>query len=110
MLTGKSMERDNDSQAAKGDEAIMKIKEGYLLRETATAYLVVPVGERVIEFKEMMTLNNTGAFIWKQLQTGKSFEALLASLLSHYAVEEAAAKADLEVFLQELRDNGLLEE
>ncbi len=29
----------------------MKIKEGYLVREIANCYIVVPVGERVIEFK-----------------------------------------------------------
>ena len=38
-------------------------KDGYLVREIADSYVVVPVGERVIDFKGIMTLNDTGLFI-----------------------------------------------
>ncbi|QHA00951.1 PqqD family protein [Dehalobacter restrictus] len=88
----------------------MKIKEGYLVREIANCYIVVPVGERVIEFKGIMTLNDTGNFIWRCLTEDISYNQLLASILDEYEIDEVIAKADLDDFIQSARENGVLEE
>ena len=88
----------------------MKINSGYLLREIAGTHVVVPVGERVIEFKGMMTLNETGIFIWEKLQVESSFDDTLDLILDSYDVDADTAKADLEEFLSLARKNGVLEE
>lgn len=88
----------------------MKIKKGYLVREIADSYIVVPVGERVIDFKGIMTLNDTGNFIWKCLADEITYSRLLAAILDEYEVDEATAKADLDEFLNEAREGGVLEE
>ncbi len=88
----------------------MKIKEGYLVREIANCYIVVPVGDRVIEFKGIMTLNDTGNFIWRCLTEDISYNQLLASILDEYEIDEVIAKADLDDFIQSARENGVLEE
>ncbi|OCZ49425.1 PqqD family protein [Dehalobacter sp. TeCB1] len=88
----------------------MKIKKGYLVREIADCYIVVPIGERVIEFKGIMTLNDTGHFIWRCLAENISYNQLLACILEEYEVDEATAKTDLDVFLQRARDSAVLEE
>ena len=46
----------------------MKIKEGYLLREVAGSNIVVPVGSGNMDFSGVITLNEVGSFIWKQLE------------------------------------------
>ncbi|AFV05158.1 MULTISPECIES: PqqD family peptide modification chaperone [Dehalobacter] len=88
----------------------MKIKEGYLVREIADCYIVVPVGERVIEFKGIMTLNDTGNFIWRCLTEDISYNQLLTSILDEYEIDEVTAKADLDDFIQSARESGVLEE
>lgn len=88
----------------------MRIKDGYLVREIADSYVVVPVGERVIDFKGMMTLNDTGYFIWNCLSEDKSFDELLKLMLDEYEVDENTARADLEEFLRKARESGVLEE
>ncbi|NBJ14682.1 MAG: PqqD family protein [Dehalobacter sp. 4CP] len=88
----------------------MKIKEGYLVRKIADCYIVVPVGERVIEFKGIMTLNDTGNFIWRGLTEDISYNQLLASILDEYEIDEVTAKADLDDFIQSARESGVLEE
>lgn len=88
----------------------MKINDGYLLREVAGTYIVVPVGERVIEFKGMMTLNDTGAFIWRQLQSDCKYQELLTAVLGEYEVNEEVARSDLDEFLNEARESGVLQE
>lgn len=88
----------------------MKIKKGYLVREIAGCYIIVPVGERVIDFKGIMTLNDTGNFIWKCLSDDISYNKLLSSILDEYEIDETTAKADLDEFLKLAREGGVLEE
>lgn len=88
----------------------MKIKKGYLVREIAGCHIVVPVGESVIEFKGIMTLNDTGNFIWKCMSEDISYDQLLKKVLDEYEVEESTAKADLDEFLITARESKVLEE
>lgn len=88
----------------------MKIKSGFIIREIAGSPVVIPIGERVIDYKGMMLPNETGAFLWRKLQNDTTFEQLLQSVLDEYDVDEATASADIEEFLNEMRSVGALEE
>lgn len=88
----------------------MKVKAGYLVREIADCHIVVPIGERVIEFKGIMTLNDTGNFIWKCLSDDISYSQLLASILNEYEIDEPTARVDLDEFLSVAQESGVLEE
>ena len=88
----------------------MKVKTGYLVREIADCHIVVPIGERVIDFKGIMTLNDTGSFIWKCLSHDISYSQLLHSVLDEYEIDETTAKADLDEFLIVAQESGVLEE
>ena len=69
----------------------MKIKEGFLLREVAGQTVVLPTGGD-LDLNMMITLNETGRFLWERLQEGTTEEALVAALLAEYDVDEATAK------------------
>ncbi|MBQ4098484.1 MAG: PqqD family protein [Clostridia bacterium] len=86
----------------------MKIKEGYLLREVAGNYIVVAVGEAVKEFNGLVNLNESAAFLWKQLEEDKTEEQLVAALLSEYEVEEQKAKEDVGAFVKKLQEAKLI--
>ena len=86
----------------------MKIKENYMLRKVADCYVVVPIGAAVAEFNGMINLNEVGAFLWRQLESETTFENVLSSMLAAYEVDEAVAKADLQRFIKELEDAGLI--
>ena len=88
----------------------MKIKDGFLLREIAETHVVVPVGERVIEFKGLMILNEHGLFVWNMLQDEHTFDEILSSILDEYDIDADTAKADLDEFLARVRKSGALEE
>ena len=88
----------------------MKIKNGFLMREIANNHIVVPTGERVIEFKGMMTLNETAGYIWKCLSEDISYNELLSLVLKEYEIDEVTAKKDLDEFLETCREAGVLEE
>ena len=86
----------------------MKLKEGFMLKEVAGSYIVIPVGQ--VDFTAMITVNETGAFLWEQLMDGSSVEELCANMVQEYAIDEQTARRDIEAFLNILSDNGLLEE
>ena len=88
----------------------MKIKDNFLLREIAGIHVIVPIGERVIDFKGMMMLNEFGTFIWNELQSDRSFDDILDTIMENYEIDAETARKDLEEFLERIRKNGALEE
>ncbi|MBP3462723.1 MAG: PqqD family protein [Tyzzerella sp.] len=86
----------------------MKIEKEYILREIAGDYIIVPVGAAALEFNGMITVNETGAFLWEKLREGTTREELLHAMLEEYEVSEKEAEADIQEFLQMLQENKIL--
>lgn len=86
----------------------MKLKDGFLLRQVAGQTVVLPVSGD-LDLNMMITLNDTGAFLWEHLQNEIDEVALVASLLEEYDVDEATAKTSVAAFVKKLHDNGFLE-
>lgn len=87
----------------------MKIAEGFTLMNIVDTNVVVPVGEKNINFNGMITLSGSGAFLWKQLETDVTKEALLQSMLKEYDVDQVTAEADIDKFIAQLKNAELLE-
>ena len=88
----------------------MKIKEGFILRQVADHHIVVPVGSQSVDFRCIITLNDTGAFIWERLQQPCTAEDLVSALLSEYDVSADVATADVNTYITALREKNLLDE
>ena len=86
----------------------MKIKDGYMLRNVAGKYIVVPVGEETMDFNGIITTNETGAFLWKSLENEISQADLLKDFLNEYEIDEQIAAEDLSDFIKKLSDADLL--
>ena len=87
----------------------MIIKDNFILREIAGSYVVVPVGDLSLDFSGVITLNETGAFLFERLQKGAEREELLQALLEEYNVTPEKAAADLDIFLKKVSDADVLE-
>ncbi|MBQ9531392.1 MAG: PqqD family protein [Eubacterium sp.] len=87
----------------------MKIKEGFAKREIAGSHIVVPVGKTAMEFNAMITLNESGAFYWDCFQKDITVDEAVKMVLDEYEVEEERARADVEKFIEMLKENDLLE-
>ena len=87
----------------------MKIKEGFILRNVAGSNIVVPFGDRCLDFNGMITLNDTGAFIWKQLENGAEEADIVKAILAEYEVEEDRAAQCVKDFVAKLKEADCLE-
>lgn len=85
----------------------MKLKENFVLRQVAGTWVVMPVGAATLDFNGMLTLNETGALLWKAIQQGTD---PVEALTSEYDVARDQAAADMEEFIGKLRAAGCLEE
>lgn len=89
----------------------MKVKDGFLLRQVAGAWMAVPVGERLAQVRGLISLNETGASIWRLLEQGcRTEEELVSALCEEYGEEREAIAPAVESFTAQLRAQGLLEE
>ncbi len=87
----------------------MKIKDGFLLREVGSLSVVIAVGERAEEFHKILTLNQTGAFLFKILQNGADLSSLSNALCEEFEVDKITAENDVKAFLEKLKTSNLLE-
>lgn len=87
----------------------MKIKEGYMLREAAGEIVVVPFGEEALNFQGIISLNETGALLWKRLEQGCDQEALVKALLNEYEIDADTANKDVKSFVEKVKKAGVVD-
>lgn len=86
----------------------MKIKDGFIYRQIAGEHMIIPVGSNIADFNGIISLNETAAFLWKELQNGSQPEALVASVQHEYEVDAGQAKQDIDEFLALLREHKVI--
>ena len=86
----------------------MKLKEGSILRTVAGETVVVPTGDD-LDLHMMITLNDTGKFLWEQLEKGAEEADLTAAMLAEYDVDEQTVQKHVGLFLKKLNEHGLLQ-
>ncbi len=86
----------------------MEFKKTFVKRNVGGDILLVPLGDAMYENVGIFVLTEVASFIWDLLPRVQTEEELLQAILDEYDVEEAAARADLEAFLNKLRKEGII--
>lgn len=88
----------------------MKIKNGFELRDVCGENVIIAHGVENIDFTKVITLNESAALIWKQVD-GKDFteDDMVKILLDEYEVEEPQAQADVKKLFESWLKAGLVE-
>ena len=86
----------------------MKIKDGYILREIAGSFVVIPEsGDMVLD--GIITLNESGAFLFNLLKEEQTKDQLLNAMLKEYNIDNLTAEKDLNLFLERLNKTDIVE-
>lgn len=90
----------------------MKIKSGFILRKCGETDIVVPIGQNVEKYKNVMiTLSGTSRMLWDALVKGCDEEALVTLLLTTFEdAPEAVVRADVANFVKTLKKAELLDD
>ena len=92
------------------EETDMVAKTGFVLRNIAGEYILMPVNENITKFNGTLLMNGISAFIWEKLQNPVSREDLIKAVLDEYDVDEDTARADLDQLLARLRELDVIED
>jgi hypothetical protein len=79
-------------------------------REIGGETIVVPVRGGVGDLTGLFTFNEIAAGIWQLLSEGRTADEVVLWVEEHYEVSEEQARADVGGFLEELRQQGLVDE
>lgn len=88
----------------------MKLNGKYRLRKVGDTYIVVKLGGgQSVNFSRLITVNDTGAFIFKQLEKAVTMDELVTAIMGEYEIDEAGARDAAETYLTKLVDLGIAE-
>lgn len=87
----------------------MKIKENFALRQVAGTWVVLPLAQATLDFNGMLTLNDSGRFLWDLLVNGSTVEALATALTEEYDVSYEEALADVNEYVEKLKSAGCID-
>ena len=87
----------------------MKLKEGFVLGNIAGEHVVLPSGDD-LDLSTMTTLNDTGKFIWDQLEKDTTIEKIVDAILGEYDISREEAEKHVTAFVEKLRKYDFLAE
>lgn len=89
----------------------MKTKKGFSLRPLGKEYILVAEGLEASDFNRMISMNETSAFLWKEVEN-KEFDAdtLAKLLVEHWDVDAEMAQKDVEALLKSWEEADILDD
>ena len=85
-----------------------RIKE-YIKRNIAGEIVLVPAGQTAEDFNGMITLTESGDFIWEHLEEAQDFNHLVELILEEYDIDKETAAQDASAFLMQLLQSGMIQ-
>lgn len=82
----------------------IKRQEGYCLKEIAGVHYLLPYGQKVADQRKGIVLNETGVFLWNELKTSMTDDALAEKLVHHYSADGEAANETQDEIQDQTKD------
>lgn len=88
----------------------MKTKKGFVLRNVCGENIIVAEGKENIDFTKIISMNETAAYLWKNVE-GKEFDSdtLMSLLINEYEVDDAIANKDAKNIAKQWIEAGIAE-
>lgn len=88
----------------------MKLRNEFVVRSVADKTVAIAVnGGDDDSFNGMLTLNDSGAFIFERLKEETDMETLVADFLKEYDATREEAEGTITRFVEKLKTAGLIE-
>lgn len=81
---------------------IAELKSLFVTRAVGDELVIVPLTGNVAQMNELFTLNETGKFIWENIENADSVDALTSLVTEAFDIDTDKARNDVEAFLHKL--------
>jgi hypothetical protein len=87
----------------------MRTKKGFRLRELGGDYILIGESSELVNFNNIISLNESAAYLWENVQ-GKDFDVdtLTQLLLDEYDVTEDVAREDAQATIDDWKEIGII--
>ena len=83
--------------------------ENIVTRQMGDEMVLVPLSDKVADMTNVITLNEVGADILKILEEASTMDKVVEELLEIYDVDRETLLTDVEEFIREAVDKGVVE-
>jgi len=89
----------------------MKVKNGFNLREVCGEHIIVAEGDENIDFSNIISMNESSAYLWEEVQKMDSFtvDNLVELICSQYEIDEDTARKDAIILAAQWGTAGIIE-
>lgn len=89
---------------------MMKIKDGYILKDVAGSKIVIATGNARMDFNGVITFNEVGAEIFTLLNGENTPDQIVKKISQEYNVGEDVVSRDFNALVEKLRKYNMLDE
>jgi len=83
-------------------QTLHKLKSRFVARNVGNELILVPLTANVAQMNELFTLNETGKFIWENINENSTVLEIENLMIETFDIDSAIAKRDIELFLSKL--------
>ncbi len=89
----------------------MRIKKDFVRREVCGENVIMGEGLKAIDFRKLLALNKSAAWIWKEAQAQGDFtvESLTSRLCEEYEVSTEEARSCVTDLIEKLDKEGVID-
>ena len=77
----------------------LKLVSGFCVRKILDETIAIPTQEAAHHLSGLVSMNETGEFLFQLLQMPQTKKSLVEAMLEEYEVDEETAEKDVEAFL-----------
>lgn len=85
-------------------KSILSQSSSVVTRKTGNEYVLVPVTDNIADMDSVYTLNETGAFIWEQIDGKKPLEEIVDLVTREYEIDKETAVKDVFDFINKMQN------
>jgi hypothetical protein len=85
-----------------GLKSILSQSATVVTRKTGNEYVLVPITNNIADMNSVYTLNETGAFIWEQIDGKRNVEEIISALMEAYDIDIKNAEKDVFSFIENM--------
>ncbi|MCE5346880.1 MAG: PqqD family protein [Bacteroidales bacterium] len=83
-------------------KSILSHSPSIVTRKTGNEYVLVPVTNNIADMNSVYTLNETGAFVWEQINGKRCVREIIDALTEEYDIDNKTAEADVLSLIEDM--------
>jgi len=87
-----------------GLNSVLSHSPAVVTRKTGNEYVLVPVANNIADMNSVYTLNETGAFIWEQIDGKRTVSEIIELLTEEYEIDNETASKDVLDFVKNMNE------